>query len=144
MKEVKILNKKVLVFAVAFLAVAVLATPMLGTAEACRHRRNRTVETFTIVPFEDPATLTNMEQLEEGSVEYYRDGTVAVAHGTLRMHDYNGPLGTGTFYIKTLFGIRQAPIPYSNAAGIGRGFYEYKLVIDDGPYGAGTLKGMEQ
>lgn len=140
MKEVKILNKKVLVFALALLAVAVLATP-LGTAEACRHRRNRTVETFTVTPFEDPSTLTNMEQLETGTVEYYCDGTVKVAHGTLRKHDYSGPLGTGTFYIETLLSIAQVEIPYSDVAQTGKGFYKYTLVIGDGPYGAGTLKG---
>lgn len=135
------MNKKVLVFAVALLAVAVLATPLLGTAEACRPRRHKTVETFTVTPFEDPSTFTNMEQLEEATVEYYRDGTVSVAHGTLRKHDYDGPLGTGTFYIKTLLSIAQLTIPYSNVAQIGRGLYKYTLVIDDGPYGTGTLEG---
>jgi hypothetical protein len=33
------MNKKLLVMAVAFIAVAMLATPMVGTAEACRWRR---------------------------------------------------------------------------------------------------------
>jgi len=33
------MNKKLLVTAVALIAVAMLATPMVGTAEACRWRR---------------------------------------------------------------------------------------------------------
>jgi hypothetical protein len=135
------LNKKALVFVVALLAVTALATPLLGIAEACRPRRCRTVETFTVTPFEDPSTFTNMEELNPATVDYYRDGTVSVAHGTLRKHDYNGPLGTGTFYIETLLSVAQVTIPYSSVAQVGRGFYKYTLVIDDGPYGTGTLTG---
>ena len=123
------------------LAVAVLATPLLGTAEACRHRRSRTVETFSVIPFEDPSTFTNMEEIEPATVEYYCDGTVSIAHGTIRKHDYNGSLGTGIFYIETLLSIAHVTIPYSNVAQTGRGLYKYTLIINDGPYGTGTLKG---
>ena len=123
------------------LAVAVLATPLLGTAEACRHRRSRTVETFSVIPFEDPSTFTNMEEIEPATVEYYCDGTVSVAHGTIRKHDYNGPLGTGTFYIETLLSVAQVTIPYSSVAQVEGGFCKYTLVIDDGPYGTGMLTG---
>jgi hypothetical protein len=114
---------------------------MLGTAEACTHRRSRTIEVFSVTPFEDPSTFTNMEELEPATVAYYCDGTVSIAHGTLRKHDYNGPLGTGAFYIETLLSIAQVSIPYSNLAQVGRGFYKYTLVIDDGPYGTGKLTG---
>lgn len=122
-----------------------MITPLIGTAQACRWRKPRkcrTVETFTTTPFVDPITLTNMEDLETGSEKYVCDGTIRIAHGALRKFDYNGPLGTGTLYLKTLISIANVEIPYDISISTGRGTYKYTLIIDNGPYGTGTLKGI--
>jgi hypothetical protein len=134
------MKTKVLFCALALLAVMVLASRPIGTAEAWG--RGVTVETFVKTPFSDPSTFTNMEQLESGSENYACDGTIRVAHGTLRKYDYSGPLGTGTFYLDTLVSITEEAIPNSNLIGNGGGIYKYTLVIDDGLYGTGTLKGI--
>ena len=100
-----------------------------------------TVDTFTVTPFEDPSTLTNIETTP-GTPKIVCDGTIRVGHGAFRQGDYAGPLGTGTFTMLTLHSKTYLTTPYVTGAGIGGGVYHYTLVIDDGPYGSGTLKGI--
>lgn len=140
------MNKKVLMLTLTLVAVSMIATP---TVSACRWRKPRTVETFTTTPFAELPTLTNMEQVVPSTPKYVCDGTVRIAKGSVRKYDYNGPLGTGTFYLKSIISITKVsgmiellPGYYENITGHGKGSYKYTLIIDDGPYGTGTLKGV--
>jgi len=129
-----------------------MITPLIGTAQACRWRKSRTVETFTTTPFADPSTLTDMEELVPATVKYVCDGTIKISWGTVRKFNYNGALGTGAFYRETLINIihvsgGKIELPpgsgnYEDAIGQGSGIYKFTLEIEDGPYGTGTLKGI--
>ena len=119
--------------------MAIMATSQFGTAKAWG--KGLTVETY-ITPTSEPSTFTNMEPLATGSEKYVRDGTLRIAHGSVKKYDYNGPLGTGTFLLESLISITKEAIPNSNLIGTGGGIYKYTLEIDDGPYGTGTLKGI--
>ena len=138
------MNKKVLMLTVTFILIAMISTSIVGTAQA-----SRTVETFPTTPFEELPTLTNMEQVVPGTPKYVCDGTVRIAKGSVRKYDYKGPLGTGTFYLESIISITKVsgmiellPGYYENITGHGKGIYKYTLIIDDGPYGTGTLKGV--
>lgn len=138
------MNKKVWGLALVLLTVAMLAAPMVGTAEACGFRRCRkpkTVETFTVTPFEDPSTFSNAVEVP-GESKLICNGKIRIGHGATRELDYSGPLGTGKLYMLTLISITHLTTPNVTSAGIGGGIYKYTLVIDDGPYGSGTLKGI--
>jgi hypothetical protein len=133
---VRELNKKVLVIAAVLMAVAMLAT----TVMAKTYGKGLTVETFTITT-SDPSTLTLIVE-EEGNAKLHCNGTFRNGHGAFRTYDYVGPLGTGTLYQSTQHSKTYYVIPYVTVYGVGGGIYEYTLVIDDGPYGSGTLKGI--
>jgi hypothetical protein len=142
------LNRNILTLTIILLAISMIATP---TVSACRWRKPRTVETFTTTPFVDPSTLTGMEDIVSGSQKYVNEGTIRIGWGSLRKYDYAGPLGTGTFYLKSILSITTVSgmieLPpgsgnYENVTGHGSGIYKYTLVIDGGTYGTGTLKGI--
>ena len=134
------MNKKILILPVTFLLIIMFSNSIVGTVQA--FGKGLTVEVFTTYPFVDPSTLTDMKPLAAGQEKYVLDGTIRIAHGSLREYDYEGPLGTGTFYIKSLHNKAEVGIPYSNLIAIGEGVYKYTLKIDEGPYGTGTLKGI--
>jgi hypothetical protein len=135
------MSKKVLMLTVTFLLVSMFSTSIILTAQAVGN--GLTIDAYSTTPSEDPSTLTNMEDLVTGSENYICDGTIRVAHGTLRKYDYTGPLGTGTLYLETLHNKTNVEIPYSLLIGIGQGVYQYTLEITtDGGYGTGTLKGI--
>lgn len=147
-KEVKEINKKVLVCALTLLTIAFLS-PSLVSAET--YGEGLTVETFTVIPSPATNTLTYIEELVPGSPTYILDGTVRIGHEAVRSFEYDGQLGTGILYTKTLHskyavsGLYEFPPGsgiYINAVGQGSGLYQYTLVIDNGPYGTGTLKGI--
>ena len=129
------MNRKILGLALVLLFVAVLATPVLAET----YGKGLTVETFTIT-LSDPPTLTNMVE-EPGTAKLICGGTIRNGHGAYREYDYAGPLGTGKLYMLTLHSKTYLTTPYGTA-GVGGGVYQYTLVIDDGPYGSGTLKGI--
>jgi hypothetical protein len=130
------MNKKVLGIAVFLMAIALLATPVMAKT----YGKGLTVETFTITQ-SDPSTLTLTAE-EEGNAKLICGGTIRNGHGAYREYDYVGPLGTGILYMLTLHSKTDLTTPYDTLAGVGGGVYEYTLVIDDGPYGSGTLKGI--
>ena len=130
------MNRKLIVTAVTLIAVAMLVTPVMAKT----YGKGLTVETFTVTQ-SDPSTLTLIEEVP-GNPKLIRDGTIRNGHGAYREYDYAGPLGTGTLYQLTLHSKTYLTTPYDTMAGVGGGVYEYTLVIDDGPYGSGTLKGI--
>ena len=146
------MNRKFFIITV-LLAAIIIISPMLATAEACGHRGHRakpTVETFTVEAFVDPSTITNMVELMPSKEKFVCHGTIRIATGGQREYDYAGALGTGKLYLETIRTVAKVSgtveFPpgsgvYTNATGSGGGFYAYTLVIDDGPYGSGTLKG---
>ena len=147
----KNLNKKVLMIAVAVLAVAMLATPLVGNVQACGHRQHRTVETFTLTPsFATPSTLTGMEQLVPGTLKFVCDGTIRIARGSVRKFSYDGVLGTGTLYTENIVsitrvsGMMKLAGKDENVTGHGQGIYKWTLEIEDGSYGTGTLMGISR
>ena len=138
------MNKKVMSSAVIILMISMLIVSIFGinTVSAKQTCRSSTVDKFTATPFVDPPTMTNMKDLEPGSEKYVCEGTIRIAQGNLRQCDYNGPLGAGTLFFKTVYSIMHVEIPNSISIGIGYGIYQYTLVLDNGPYGSGTLKGI--
>ena len=130
------MNKKLSGLALAFIFLAMLATPVMAKT----YGKGLTVETFTITQ-SDSSTLTLTLEVP-GNPKLVCDGTIRNGHGAYREYDYVGPLGTGTLYQLTLHSKTYLTTPYDTMAGVGGGVYEYTLVIDDGPYGSGTLKGI--
>jgi hypothetical protein len=130
------------------LTIAILAPPLVS---AKTYGQGLTVETFTVIPNPATNTITYVEELVPGSPTYILDGTVRIGHGAVRSFEYDGPLGTGILYTKTLHskyavsGLYEFPPSsgiYIDAVGQGSGLYQFTLVIDSGPYGTGTLKGV--
>lgn len=142
------MNKKFLIMAVATVAVVVLFAPMLGTAQAFKSERSKTVETFTTPYGVPPLTFSGMVESEKGSEKFLCDGTLRIASGTVRDYIYNGPLGTGTVTLETVISITQVDGyiffagAWRNATGHGSGIYKWTIEIVDGPYGTGSLEGI--
>lgn len=134
------LTKKFMKILSIVLLTTVFFTSIIGTVQA--KGKGLTIDTYTITPFVDPSTLTNMEPVIDGESKFVCDGTIRINHGTIRKFDYEGPLGTGTLHLKTLVSISQEAIPYEQLIETGKGVYQYSLVINNGPYGTGTLKGI--
>lgn len=123
-----------------FFLTSIFLTSIIGTAQALGN--GLTIETYTVTPFVDSSTLTNMVPLVDTESKFVCNGYVRINHGTLRQLDYQGALGTGTLYLETLHSRSQEEIPYIQLTEVGEGVYQYTLEIDDGPYGTGTLKGI--
>jgi hypothetical protein len=150
------MNRKILVIAVAFLAVAVLATPLLGTAKACRWGKPKTIDVYARTPGVDPPTEVVLETIKASDI-IKLTSDMKVASGGLRSvaygseEDDRGPLGYGIKYVKTIISVERysgemvnTPMGESPMYGHGFGIYKVNLVIEGGPYGAGTLEGIER
>lgn len=141
------MKKKLLgIFSILF-AIAMLATPLVS---AKTYGEGLTVEKFTVIHIPATNTITYVEELVPGSPTYIQDGAIRIGHGALRKFDYDGPLGTGELFMKTLHskyavsGNYEFPPgsgKYIDETGQGSGLYQFTLVID-GDYGTGTLKGV--
>jgi hypothetical protein len=152
------MNRKILVIAVAFLAVAVLATPLLGTAKACRWEKPKTIDVYTRTPGVDPPTEVFLEEIPGDLNKILCDGKLQITSGRLATVAYGselddrGPLGFGTKYVKTIIAIQHfsgemitAPTGETQTMyGHGFGIFKVKYVIEGGPYGAGSLSGIER
>ncbi len=79
-------------------------------------------------------------------VKWSDDGLLVIRKGAQREGAYDGPLGVGTLYSETIISVTKFDeyIPGTPPASIGHGFgiYREQYVIDSGPFGAGTLKGI--
>ena len=117
------------------------ATMLVAPVAAKTYGKGLTVDTFSQIPSVDDPTFTNWEEIP-GDPKLVCDGKIRIGHGGVRQGDYAGPLGTGTFTMVTLISITRLAPPYDGKVGVGGGVYQYTLVIDDGPYGSGTLKGI--
>lgn len=143
------MSKKAMKVTVVFILVALVSTSVVGTVQALG--KGLTVQTIVTAPIPSTNTLTFIEELVAGSANYLHDGAVRIGHGAVRSYEYDGPLGTGTLYTRTLHSRYTDLGPliefppgsgsYANATGKGTGIYEYTLEID-GDYGDGTLKGI--
>ena len=133
-------NKKILVTFVILFAVAMLATPLIGTAQACRHNGR----SKTVVSYENSISMTVIPGTTEE--KWSEDGSVVIRKGTQRTGAYDGPLGVGVMYSEAIISVTKFEVPPSGTppTSIGRGGAVYKeiYVIESGPFGAGTLEGV--
>jgi hypothetical protein len=152
------LNKKLLVIAVTVLAVVVLATPLLGTVEACGCWRNwknwkkPKVEVFIKNTDVDPQDVfyPPIRTITLGEDTLICDGTIRIRKGTTYELRYNGALGTGSVVWKHIIDVIHVgggyfefpPGQFNNVTGNGWEIHNLKFNITDGPYGAGTLSGI--
>jgi hypothetical protein len=154
------MNKKVLGIAVVLIAVTMLVIPLMGTAEACGHGKKwgkqKTVDVYTRTPGVNPPTEVILEEIP-GVEKIICNGKLTISSGTSRTVAYGsesddrGPLGYGTKYVKTIISITHrsgemvtTPLGEETMYGHGFGIYKVKFVIEDGPYGAGTLEATER
>ena len=149
------MNKKVVAMFVVLLAVTVLATSLVGTADACGHRgwrKRRTVETFIKITGQDPPDMAYppTQVIAQGEQKYLCDGSIIIAKGLIREFSYEGALGTGSITWEQIISVSHVGGGYFelipgllvNVTGSGRGAFKTTLEITDGPYGAGTLTGV--
>ena len=113
------MNKKILVIA---LAVAMLALPMVGTAQARRIREPYYAE-YGVMPV-SPNTVDKMV------------GVCRIRSGAVAQGPYDGPLGVGTMTAELI--IRVDNTKNEKTVMI----FKNTLDIASGPYGAFTLKGL--
>jgi len=143
------MNKKILGIFVSLLVVAMLATPFVGAAQACRWRKPKTVDVYERIPGVPPPTETILPPIP-GEDKEFCDGRLVISKGTTVTGTYGspsddrGPLGYGTEYAEQIFEITRysgeiVGTRYEFMSGWG--IYKSKIVIDGGPYGEGTLEG---
>jgi hypothetical protein len=134
------LNKKLLVTFITLLAVAMLATPLIGAAQACRHG----ARLKKVVPYETSISMAVVPGTTEE--KWSEDGHVVIRKGTQRTGAYDGPLGVGILYSEAVISVTKFEIPPSgtppSSVGHGGAIYKEKYVIESGPFGAGTLEGI--
>ncbi len=129
-------GKQLTILLVALLATILLTTTCAGVVTAKK----------TTLPYQDTQSQTELA----GTVEekWSQDGHVCIRTGNQRVGAYNGPLGVGTFYSTNIISMNFLEIPPSTpfTFGIGTvmngfGIYNVTIVIESGPYGAGTIQG---
>jgi hypothetical protein len=148
---VKEMNRKFLVIAVALMAVAMLATPLIGTVMA-----EKTTVVITRTPGVDPPTEVIIEEIP-GDRKFSCKGYNLIGKGLFRTVAYGsesddrGPLGYGTKYVESIISISYGsgeivttPMGDSPMYLHGFGIYKVKYVIEGGPYGVGTLEATEK
>ncbi|MGE5638444.1 MAG: hypothetical protein ACM3WQ_07040 [Chloroflexota bacterium] len=129
------MKKGILVILVALMAVAMLATPLVSIVQAKKE----------VVPFSYVAgTGAKLWKMGEVDVKWTPDYSDRIARGTWRLFNYSGHLGTGTLSMVAIISITH----YDNeTVGLttyhGNGNYRIFYDITSGPYGAGTLEGVE-
>ncbi len=134
------MNKKIFVTLITLVAVVLLATPLMSTVQACRPYRGRK----TVVAYENSISLAPVPGTTE--VKWSEDGHVVIRKGTQRVGEYDGPLGVGMMYSEGIISVTKFDIPPSGtpptSVGKGGAIYKEKIVIESGPYGAGSLEGV--
>ena len=121
-REVKELNKKVLMATLILVTVTVLATPFVGTVQAKRTKEPYYVE-YGVKRISPPTIQKEV-------------GVVQMARGTVYQGAYDGPVGVGTMTAELI--IMKATTKVEKGETIFRNILE----ITSGPYGAFTLKGF--
>lgn len=143
------MNRKLSVIAVVLVAVAMLATPVFGTAQAWGCKNN--VKTVTLDPSFDPPTIDGATEIIAPTTKFYDldDGSqIRIAWGALREMPYVGELGQGVLHLKTILSVgKNVPTQYGDpyVQSKGSGLYQITLEITtanpDEDYGTGTFKG---
>jgi hypothetical protein len=121
------MNRKILLITLAIFAIAILLTPVFGTAQACTYGPKLVKEPYHAeyrVLQIQPATSTEVK------------GDYTITKGALYQGPYDGPLGKGTMTAELLMAV------YNTVTGKGSATLKNTLVIDSGPYGAGTIVGF--
>jgi hypothetical protein len=138
-EEVIRLNKKIFMMVIALIAVAMMVTPLVATAQACGWQE-KSIQTFTLDPAVDPPTIRGYTETVAPTEKIVAEGTIRLAWGAVRVYEYNGILGHGWITGKTIYSVSDWPAVGN--AGEGHGIYLWTMVLDtDAGYGTGTLEG---
>lgn len=139
--------------AVALMVSVMLVTPLIGIATA-----EKTTSVFIRTPGVDPPTKQEIEMIPGDRNRLSGSGNLSIASGTFRTsvygseEDNRGPLGYGLENVETVTSITHlvgdlVTTPAGETTtmyGYGHGIYNVTLVIESGPYGEGTLRGLEK
>ncbi len=130
-------GKRLVLLLVAFSAIILLNTMFTDVVSAKK----------TTLPYQDTQPVTELA----GTVQekWSQDGHVCIRTGNQRVGAYDGPLGVGTFYSTNIISMTFLEIPPSTpfkfgvgTLATGFGIYNITIVIDSGPYGSGTIQGL--
>lgn len=138
---------------VALMVAVMLLTPLIVTASA-----RKTTTVFNRIPGVDLPTKQEIEMIPGDRDRLSGSGNLRIASGTFRTSVYGneidnrGPLGYGLEYVETLTSITHligdlviTPSGETTTMyGYGHGLYNVTLVIESGPFGEGTLTGLEK
>ena len=133
------MERRLLVFStISILLLSMLASCLIATVAA---EKTTVPYQYTLKVSEIPGTV---------SEKWSQDGHVDIRTGNQRVGTYNGPLGVGTWYSENVLSISYLDIPpstpfvFAGSVGHGFGIYKATLVINNGPYGSGTLEGVSR
>jgi hypothetical protein len=115
-------NRKLLWLSTLIMIMAMLISPIIGTAQACKVREPYHAE-YRVVQIQPP-TSSEVK------------GDYQITKGAVFQGHYAGPLGEGTMIAELLVAI------HNTATGIAWATLKNTLVIDSGPYGTGTIVGF--
>jgi hypothetical protein len=121
------MKRKILLITLAIFAIAILSTPVFGAAQAFTHGPKLVKETYHAeyrVLQIQPVTSTEVK------------GDYTIVKGALYKGPYDGPLGKGTMNAELLIAVQNTVTGKASAT------LKNTLVIDSGPYGAGTIVGF--
>ena len=115
------MNKKILSLIVTTLAVVIMVTPLIGTAQARRTKEPYYAE-YGVMPIAPNTVDKNV-------------GVCRIRSGSIMQGAYDGPVGVGTMTAELILKLD------NSVTGMSITTYKNTLVITSGPYGAFTLEG---
>lgn len=120
------MNRKVLAIALVVMCLAMLATSLVGAAQACVVKNRITREYYSI-----QYVMTQIQAPNPPVIK----GDCKIISGTISQGAYSSPLGTGTMTgeLKTFV--------INTVKGTGWQYATNTIAITSGPYGSGTLTG---
>ena len=154
------MNKKILTLTMSIIVIGVMAVSMLGTVQACGWNKwgnPKTVDVYTRTPGVDLPTVQLIEEIPGDLDKITCDGHLWIRSGNNYTSAYGselddrGPLGFGTEYKKAIIAISHidgewinTPLGETTIFGYGHGIAKVTLDIEGGPYGTGSLSGIER
>jgi hypothetical protein len=133
-------DKKILTLTITLLMIAMIGTQMVGTAQACKSGKQKTAGTtqtclcrprMTREPYH---VQYSVHGIQSPTIEV--KGDYRIIKGSVQQGAYDGPLGKGTMTAELIIFVT------NTVTGKGWATLKNTLVIDSGPYGAGTLVGF--
>ncbi len=121
------MNRKFLGMTLAVICLSMLATSLIGTAQACGVKHRVTVE-----PYSSTYVVSIIKPSNPPEVQ----GDYTIFKGAVSQGSYNGPLGTGTTTAELI------KMVINTVTGEAWSFYKNTLVITCGSYGSGTFEGF--